>query len=251
MSVVDRLLAQASALARPAVSGFRVGAVTKGASGRLYLGANLEFPGHGLAATVHAEQAAIANAWANGETGVQVLAVTAAPCGYCRQFLYELRSGGGLKIAVGTSLYKLSTLLPRAFGPGDLGVQVRLMEDAGQHNLSFASPAPVDNLGLAAFGAANTSYAPYTGTYGGVALELDDGSVYTGRTIENAAYNPGLPPLQGALVALAMDGKPFAAIQRAALAEATGQASHHDATVSVLSSLAPAAGFTYLPLVAL
>lgn len=40
--------------------------------------------------TVHAEQSSIADAWMNGEEGIDLIAVTAAPCGYCRQFLNEL-----------------------------------------------------------------------------------------------------------------------------------------------------------------
>ena len=39
------LLPTAQALARPAISGFRVGAIAHGLSGALYFGANLEFVG--------------------------------------------------------------------------------------------------------------------------------------------------------------------------------------------------------------
>ena len=59
-------------------------------SGNLYFGANYEFPGQALSFTVHAEQAATMHAISFGETGIDLLAVSAAPCGYCRQFLNEL-----------------------------------------------------------------------------------------------------------------------------------------------------------------
>ena len=39
---------------------------------------------------IHAEQCLIANALLHGETGIQKLAISAAPCGHCRQFYSEL-----------------------------------------------------------------------------------------------------------------------------------------------------------------
>src|SRR6185369_7517369 len=53
-NMLDRL-AEAQSYARPLLTNFRVGAVVRGTSGALYLGANLEFPGVGLNQTVHAE----------------------------------------------------------------------------------------------------------------------------------------------------------------------------------------------------
>lgn len=78
------------------VSHYHVGAVSAGmeviGSGwrNLYLGANFEFANAALSFSVHAEQAAVNNAWLHGEEGIQLLAISAAPCGYCRQFLNEL-----------------------------------------------------------------------------------------------------------------------------------------------------------------
>ena len=59
-------------------------------SGRLYAGVNLEFPGLPLQHSVHAEQFLIANAAWHGERGLRRIAVNAAPCGHCRQFIAEL-----------------------------------------------------------------------------------------------------------------------------------------------------------------
>lgn len=92
------LIGIAAEWARPGISGFKVGAVGQGASGALYLGANLEFEGAALGQTVHAEQAVVANAAAHGEAGLVRLAVSAPPCGHCRQFLFELASAGRLEI---------------------------------------------------------------------------------------------------------------------------------------------------------
>ena len=61
-----------------------------GASGRLFVGVNLEFPGLPLHHSVHAEQFLIANAGQAGEQALTRLAVSAVPCGHCRQFCSEL-----------------------------------------------------------------------------------------------------------------------------------------------------------------
>ena len=61
-----------------------------GASGRLYVGVNLEFPCLPLHNSVHAEQFLVVNALQHGELELVKLAVSAAPCGHCRQFLSEL-----------------------------------------------------------------------------------------------------------------------------------------------------------------
>ena len=54
------------------------------------MGVNLEFPGLPLQHSVHAEQFLIANAAWHGERGLLRIAVNAAPCGHCRQFIAEL-----------------------------------------------------------------------------------------------------------------------------------------------------------------
>ena len=244
---MEELLPVAQALALAPISGFAVGAVVRAGSGTLYLGANLEYPGLGLAASIHAEQAAIANAWAGGETEAVALAVTAAPCGHCRQFLNELAAGGRLRIHVrGEPATTLAALLPAAFGPADLGVSDRLMQPVA-HGLVASVPAEAaDPLAAAALAAADSSHAPYGKTYAGVALELADGSIHTGRYAENAAFNPSLPPLQAALAALAMRSIPPSEIRRAALAETDGPVTQRGATECLLAAVAPGAALTYI-----
>ena len=65
-------------------------AVGLGESGRLYVGVNLEFARLPLNNSVHAEQFLVVNALHHGETGITKMAVSAAPCGHCRQFYSEL-----------------------------------------------------------------------------------------------------------------------------------------------------------------
>ncbi len=129
-----QLLPIARLYSRTAISGFQVGAVVKaktsdeGDETALFLGANIEFPGQPLNQTIHAEQTAVINAWLQGARQIESIAVTAAPCGCCRQFLYELEGSQHLTVLLQNPsdekslIYDLPDLLPRAFGPQDLGV---------------------------------------------------------------------------------------------------------------------------------
>ncbi len=198
------LLPVASDYAVAPLSGFRVGAVARGGSGGLYLGANMEFAGLPLSMTMHAEQAAVAHAWGHGEEAISQLAVTAAPCGFCRQFLYELASAESLQIRLpGRPATTLRQLLPAAFGPRDLGVQGALLTNT-LRTLQLEDGAAGDVLAQTALAEAARSYAPYTGNYAGIALQSRSGRVFAGRVAENAAYNPVLSPLHMALSAMRM-----------------------------------------------
>lgn len=61
-----------------------------GVSGRLYVGVNLEFARLPVNNSVHAEQFLVVNAVHHEERGITKMAVSAAPCGHCRQFYSEL-----------------------------------------------------------------------------------------------------------------------------------------------------------------
>ena len=126
--IMRGLLPWALAYADPPISGFRVGAIACGGYGALYAGGNLEFPDMPLSASVHAEQAAVVNAWMHGESEIQAIAATATTCGHCRQFLVELGDPQRLAIYVNEHRsFTLVDLLPHSFGPRDLGVAQRGM----------------------------------------------------------------------------------------------------------------------------
>jgi cytidine deaminase len=236
-----QLLPWAKSFANVPVSGFAVGAVALGRSGALYAGANFEFAALPLSASVHAEQAAVANAWLHGERGLDALAVNAPPCGHCRQFLNELGGASTLRMLVpGMTPATLKQLLPASFGPADLGVAGRLLEpeDHGLRTDEASAEATADGLTGAALAAAGASYAPYTGAYAGVALRLRDGTIVSGRYAECAAYNPSLPALQAALSTLALRRADLSAIADGVLAEASGATSQRTAAEATLRALA-------------
>lgn len=231
------LLPAASSFAKPVISDFSVGAVSLGETGSLYFGANIEYLEQALLFGIHAEQAATANAIVHGETGLQSLAVSDAPCGYCRQFLYELNKAKELIIVLGGKPPTLlTTLLPDAFGPSDLGIKGGLM-DPQDHNLVLSS-GTTDPTALAALGAANGSYSPYTSCFSGVAVRTATGNTYSGLYAENAAYNPSLSPMEAALSTLNLNNEYESELEEVVLVQAQGsKCSQVDAATAVLKSV--------------
>ena len=228
------LLPQAAAYAIAPISGYTVGAVARGTSGSLYLGANMEYAGTALSFTLHAEQSATINAWQNGEQGLKAIAVSSAPCGYCRQFLYELTTAQRLFVHIaGKRSRRLTTLLREPFGPEDLPNANPPLMTPQDHGLTLVAPSS-DALVLDALAAANASYAPHTGDYAGVAVETASGAVYAGRYAENAAFNPGVSPLESALTMRVLDGHADDAVTRAVLVETASKASQEGATRELL-----------------
>ncbi|HBM85465.1 MAG TPA: cytidine deaminase [Opitutae bacterium] len=178
------------------ISGFNVGAVAVGTSGQLYLGANMEFVGAPLSASLHAEQSAVLNAWGHGERAILALAISAAPCGHCRQFLWELSNAATLAISVAHTRTELGTLFPMPFGaarqPG--------------HGLLDSPTIPLESLdplggelAQRALHAAQRSYVPYTQDAEAFAVECANGQRFSGRAAESIAFNPSIPAAIGAL----------------------------------------------------
>ena len=97
MSEIHADLIQAAAAVRlhafAPYSRFKVGAAVRGASGRIHTGCNVESASFGL--TCCAERVAVFKAVSEGEREIVAVAVVtdvsppAAPCGACRQILFE------------------------------------------------------------------------------------------------------------------------------------------------------------------
>lgn len=125
--------------------------------------------------------------------------------------------------APGPVRWRLAQLLPARFGPLDLleADSEPLLLQPQDRSLSW-EPSAVQALAgnggggsschaaaaQAALAAARQSYAPYSRCYSGAAVVTASGQVYSGSYLESAAYNPGLHPLQAALVAAVKDGLP-------------------------------------------
>lgn len=252
------------------ISRFPVGAVGLGASGRVYVGVNLEFHGLPLCHSVHAEQFLVANAAAAGESALRAVAVSHMPCGHCRQFLQEIRGASGIQILVTSDAEEgcapewrtVASLLLRPFGPHDLLPEnVPLVLE--KHNNPLGDPvAAVANgfadgelearLREAAEAAARAAHAPYSECPSGFAVADADGRIFAGGCLESAAYNPTLGPVQAAIIAMVAAGKgPAGNVVAAALVEKERAAVAQEATARIfLEAVAPHASlhvYNYRP----
>ncbi len=123
-------------------SRFYVGAAVLTQAGDIITGANIENSAYG--STICAERTAILTANAMGHRMFEKMAIIArgehsdttevsGPCGSCRQVLFEFSqiSGKDLEIIMSTTkkdrivVATIGELLPLAFGPRDMGVDVR------------------------------------------------------------------------------------------------------------------------------
>jgi cytidine deaminase len=196
IELAHKLLDLAAHFSVAPISGLHIGAVAVSGSGRLYLGANMEFVGAPLSASLHAEQSAVLNAWMHGETSIDSLVISHAPCGYCRQFLNELSCAKSLEIIVEQTRTSLSTLLPMPFGaPRKLG---HGLLDSPSKTLENIHPIDTTRAHRA-LNAAQRSYTPYTHASEGFVIECADGKVVAGRAAESIAFNPSVPAFLCAL----------------------------------------------------
>ncbi|CAO2183083.1 unnamed protein product [Urochloa humidicola] len=255
------------------ISRFPVGAVGLGASGRVYVGVNLEFRGLPLCHSVHAEQFLIANAAAAGESALRAVAVSHMPCGHCRQFLQEIRGAAGIQILVTSDADEgrapewrtVASLLLRPFGPHDLLPEnVPLVLEAHDNPLGDPVPAAANGFAAgdlearlreAAEAAARAAHAPYSECPSGFAVADGDGRIYAGGCLESAAYNPTLGPVQTAIIAMVAAGGGHAGnVVAAALVEKERAAVAQESTARIfLDAVAPHASFhvyNYKPSVA-
>jgi cytidine deaminase len=105
-----------------------VGACALTSDGRLVEGANVENASYGL--TLCAECSLVSDLARQGGGRLVAVSIVAgdgkpiAPCGRCRQLLYE-HGGNELLVDAGEDVTPttLGALLPGAFGPDDLGVR--------------------------------------------------------------------------------------------------------------------------------
>lgn len=108
-------------------SKFAVGAAVLTDDGKIFTGCNVENASYGL--TNCAERTAIFKAVSEGYKKFKAIAIVldapnyGAPCGACRQVIYEF--GSNIDVIMGTvsgkyEIKKISELIPLAFGPENL-----------------------------------------------------------------------------------------------------------------------------------
>ena len=118
---------EAKAKAYAPYSKFPVGAALLSTDGRVFLGCNVENASYPLG--ICAERVALGSAVAAGVRSFTAVAISSEadatpPCGACRQVLYEF-GGNSLQVIMPgepPQILSLGELLPRAFGPEDLGI---------------------------------------------------------------------------------------------------------------------------------
>jgi cytidine deaminase len=234
----------ARAMARPPISGYRVGAVgIERETGALVLGANLEFPGTDLGSTVHAEGFVALRARRRGAT-LEALAVREAhPCAHCRQTLVESAASAGLEIIdpLGHEL-TLGELYPWPFQPSALGIEGDRPDAVPWLDLAFlADDMPPDVADLLRE-VGSRAHAPYSAAPSAVALQLRDGRLLAAAAFESVAFNPSIPALQAALVEVVAATAEAAEITRAWLARtAGGSIDPAPGFHALLTALAPSA----------
>ncbi|KAG2436574.1 hypothetical protein HYH02_011511 [Chlamydomonas schloesseri] len=268
--VLFSLITPASKLARPPISGYFVGAVALAGSGNVYVGVNIEFPGTALNNSIHGEQCLLVNCLHAGETSIRALAVSAAPCGHCRQFYSEIKDADELEFIFGRDARPkfLNDLLPERFTPADLQDEPFPLLLERQSNPVAWSPeaeavvaarrgdAAFARAAAEALAEAQKCYAPYTRCHSGAAIITTTtsgggGGVHSGGYIESAAYNPSLSPFHAAVVAaVTAGGLPggYEQIREVVLAERPGAPVQHAANIRLLlAAVAPGAALTVLP----
>ncbi len=126
----------AAARAYAPYSRLRVGAAGLTEAGQVVTGCNVENASYGL--TLCAECGLVSALHMSGGSRLVAVSIVAgdgqplAPCGRCRQLLFE--AGGGRVLVdggEGAGPMTLGALLPGAFGPGDVDARRETAESAG------------------------------------------------------------------------------------------------------------------------
>ena len=111
-------------------SNYKVGACVVTSSGKFFLGCNIENASYSGA--ICAERVAIAKAVSEGEKKFTTIVIVSestghtktAPCGFCRQFIYEFAPEAEVitsDMDGNYQIFSIGSLLPHAFGPQNLG----------------------------------------------------------------------------------------------------------------------------------
>jgi cytidine deaminase len=236
-SLMVHLASNDFSLSQAPISNFKVSVVGKEKeTGDLLLGGNLEFLGAPLGQTVHAEQFLFSRAYHRGHS-IEFFALgKATPCGHCRQFITEFQEAKNIRVHNAAGLdFRIGDILPFAFGPEQLK-QAGIVPGEKNFSLKLKLKKKLSKLEEAALKAANHSYAPYSASPAGVAIKTKN-DIYAGSYIENAAFNPSLPPLQSALINLVAAGGEWSEIKEVVLVETKAKIDFSPSTQALLDAI--------------
>lgn len=240
-------LDEAKKLASPPISAFFVGSVgLEAETGNLIFGGNVEFVGTHLGTTLHGEGFVFTRAFSRGTTVEKIAIGEAHPCAHCRQYLSEYAATRDLLLIdpLGHRL-TMNQLYPWPFDPDYLG-------EPGI--VAGAVPWPAlalrrDDLDTAVakplLAALRRSHAPYSKCPAAMVLQLQDGQSVSGSAIESVAFNPSIPPLQGAIIELLAHGYRYGDIVGAHLAtKVDGAVDYASSSAELLARIAPGVALT-------
>jgi len=173
----------------------------------------------------------------------------------CRQFMTEVHEHRKLCVwSPQIGRQTLGELLPHSFGPADLGKStsflssqlaknpIMLPEDAEAREVDPALAQMVED-------AAQRAHAPYTSSYAGAVLRVNSGETFSGSSVESAAFNPSVSPLQVALVALFSQGYKIKEVELACLGEdPESPITYKGSDGALLDAIAPWARLWLIPL---
>ena len=234
-------LETARGMARPPISGYRVGAVGLVSSGDVLLGGNLELVGASMSQTVHAEGFVTLLARARGELVGTLALREARPCAHCRQVLAEMDGSANLSLIdlVGHVL-RLSDIYPWPFVPGDLGMERARPGSIAWPGLAIRDARVPDDVAQELVAAGRAAHAPYGRTPAAAVLRVADGRAVAGSVLESVAFNPTIGPVLDALVRTLAMGRDYRDISEAWLAVPAGAPVNHEAPArDALAAAAP------------
>jgi len=138
----------------------------------------------------------------------------------------------------------LDELLPHSFSPDALlhGSGKPLLEPQ-DNAISLSNNENGNELVKIAFEEAKLSYAPYTKSPSGCAIQTKNKKIYSGSYIENAAHNPSLSCIHCAIISLVAGGEQWADVESVVVVEKRDSKVKHSFYSAWISSVFPTAKF--------
>jgi cytidine deaminase len=216
-------------------------AIVEGESGGFYIGIPVAWKGKGIRFIAHGLQAAIMNAWHQGEKKIRSVITLTPPCACCRQFLREVWMWNKVTVYCaedGLKAFKTGKIKEGILNQSGLqleSVKTKLLNEA-KRSLKIAKSQNNELLNVA-LDAADWSYAPYSRNNAGVAVKTKFGLIYPGRCIEVRDSVTGFLAIESALINLVLSGELISNVSEIFLVEARGTITQFSATQKMAQAI--------------